>query len=181
MTIYIYSLDKVKREVKFDELNEIVKDILWFFHENVDDPINAFVPPYSFNKSYWKYLNIDGDKFFYDQDKFLIVEGCMAIINGMICEYIDIPGGIRDIFENIDMKEIIEYVNDFQPTNEKQTKLKEITLLGLDIANSITASDFYKNEEYNHENLDEYYELTRWIDQNVTKKYFYDKIKEIDN
>jgi hypothetical protein len=124
--IFVKTLEGVEREIDWPELNNLKKDILWFFDENLGDPVNSFVPDYSFTLPYWEYLNIDGGEFFYKEERDFLKEGCLTIINGMICEYVHIPGGSRKVFHDTKIEEINQHIGIFIPANEKQGKLKKM-------------------------------------------------------
>ncbi len=123
--IYITQSDKTKREIDFEELNQLKKDILWIYDENIWEMNNAFAPSYSFKLKYWEYLTLNGDKWFYDQDKQFYKLGSLIILLCFCVEYNDIASGDQKVFKREEIPTIIEYVLNFKPSDESEEKLKK--------------------------------------------------------
>src|SRR5688572_31557180 len=136
--IFIQRNDGSKRQIDWVELNLLKKDILWMFDENGKELQHAFVPEYSFTLPYWEYATINGDKYFYDEQKHFYRQGSLIVILCMIAEYIDIQGGNQMVFGDNKVERIVEYISRFEPLEESQNKLKQIVIMGLSIATSIT-------------------------------------------
>ena len=174
--IFIEKIDGSKRQIEWTELNQLKKDILWIFDENGGELHNSFVPSDSFTLPYWEYLSIDGDKYFYDDQKTFYQQGTLIIILCMLAEYVDIQGGSRLVFSDISLKDILSYVRKFNPTNESQNSLKEFTILGLLIAMAITKEDIAKNEDFEHSKLDKFLAALRWVDKTFIQTYYKSKL-----
>jgi hypothetical protein len=170
--IYIQNLDGVGRQVNWTELNHLKKDILWVFAENTNQLNAAFIPDHSFDKNYWEYLTMDGDKWFYEEDRNFYWEGVLIIILCMTITYIDTASGNQKIFGNTGLKIVLQYVDNFQPTSLDQKKLKDIVKLGLEIAICMTPKDLMNTDEYKHSSLTEFYGQVNWVDITFIKSYF---------
>lgn len=174
--IFTEKIDGSKRQTLWTELNQLKKDILWIFDENGGEIQNAFVPDYSFTLSYWEYVTINGDKYFYDDHKNFYREGVLIIILCMLAEYVDIQGGSQLVFGDADLKEIVSYVRLFKPTSVNQNTLKELTILGLTIAISITKDDIAKNEDFEHSDLDKFRSTLQWVNNTFIQAYYKSKL-----
>lgn len=173
--IFVEKIDGTKRQINWIELNQLKKDVLWIFDQNGGELHNSFVPDYSFTLPYWEYVSINGDKYFYDADKDFYREGAHIIILCMLAEYVDIPGGSQLVFGDTDLKDILSHVRRFEPANENQNSLKELTILGLSIAVTITKEDLAKNEDYKHPEIDKFFSTLRWVDKTFIQAYYKSK------
>lgn len=175
-SIFIERLDGSKRPIEWTELNQLKKDILWIFDENGGELHNAFVPNYSFSLPYWEYASINGDKYFYDDQKKFYREGTLIILLCMLAEYVDIPGGSQIVFGGNELKTILSYVRQFEPTNENQNSLKELLVLGLSIAMTITKEDIAKNEDFEHPELGKFLSALTWVNKTFIQPYYKSKL-----
>lgn len=173
---FIKLSDGTEREIDWEELNLLKKDILWIYDENFGDIVNAFVPPYSFKSRYWEYLTLNGDKLFYEDEKSFYHTGSLMILLCCCSEYIDIAGGSQDVFERGNLLVIIEYVEQYRPKNEQEKMIKKKALLGLNIAVSITPENLIDNE-FVHERTAEYYEGLNELGNAIIRNYYEEKIK----
>lgn len=174
--IFVEKIDGTKRQINWIELNQLKKDVLWIFDENGGELHNSFVPDYSFTLPYWEYVSIKGDKYFYDADKNFYREGSLIIILCMITEYVDIPGGSQLVFGDNDLKVILNHISRFEPANEDQNSLKELTILGLSIAITITKDDIARNEDFEHPEIDKFFSKLPWVDKTFIKAYYKSKL-----
>lgn len=173
-----YSIQKEDgsiREVSWEELNQLKKDILWMFDENGDDLCYAFVPEYSFKLPYWEYVTLKGDGIYTEELQFYR-QGVLIVILCMLSEYVNIQGGTRFVFGNTTIQEIMRYVSRFKPTNEKEDGLQELVIAGLTVAAMITEEDFYRNEDFEHPELDKFYGKLRWASENFIRAYYKNKL-----
>ena len=170
--IFIKTLDGQDREIEWVELNQLKKDILWIFVENTTQLNSSFVPAYSFQSNYWEYITLDGDEWFYEEDKNFYKQGALIIILCITIEYIDTVGGEQDTFGQTQLNTISQYVHNFKSENTDQERLKNIVVLGLDIANSMTENDLKNSGDYQHKDLDTFYSQTSWVDITFIKSYF---------
>jgi hypothetical protein len=173
---FIRRPDGTEREIDWEELNQLKKDILWIYDENFGDIINAFVPDYSFKSNYWEYLTLDGDKWFYEDEKAFYHSGSLIILLCCCSEYVDIAGGSQNVFKKDSLPVIKEYVEDYQPKNEIEKLIKEKVLLGLNISLSMTPENLIDNE-FVHERTSEYYEGLNELGNTVIKNYYEEKLK----
>ncbi len=175
--IYITSRTGDRREIEWGELNQLKKDILWAYDENVGDLHNPFIPAYSFPTKYWEYLKLDGDKFFRDEERRFYKQGVLIITLCMAVEYIDTTSGNQQIFGGTKITEIIDYVNNFEPTDIDEKRLKEVIILGLNIADSMTPTDLKNTDGFDHKDLDDFHKHLDWVDRTFVKSYFQNKVK----
>ncbi|KOY86401.1 hypothetical protein AD998_09815 [bacterium 336/3] len=172
--IFITNLEGEQRFIEWEELNQLKKDILWFFAENTKQLNASFIPKESFKNKYWEYFTLNYNDFFNKEEHQFYVEGVLIITLGMCIEYIDTLSGDQQIFGETSISEIIEYINKFNPSNENQKKLKKLVELGLEIANSLTPEDLISTElnkfEYLH--LNNFYSQLNWVDDTFIKTYF---------
>lgn len=170
--IFIEQVDGTKRQIDWHELNQLKKDILWVFDENGSELHNAFVPDYSFTLPYWEYITLTGDEYFYDEQKQFYREGTLIIILCMTAEYVDIIGGSQLVFGDNKAENILDYIRQYEPVNEKQSSLKELVILGLSIATSITKEDIARNEDFEHPQLRNFYAKLPWVSQTFIQTYY---------
>ncbi|RDC62538.1 hypothetical protein [Adhaeribacter pallidiroseus] len=168
---FIIQPDGSEREIDWPELNHLKKDILWIFDENYGDLGNAFVPSYSFSQRYWEYLTLDGDKWFYEEDKAFYHRGLLIILLCCCSEYIDIPTGSQEVFPRQDLPIIAKYVEEYNSKSKEEILLKDKILLGLNIAQSIPEDDL-KNKEYVHPKVGEYHKDINEIGNPIIENYF---------
>ena len=174
--IFIEKNDGTKRQIDWIELNQLKKDILWIFDENGGELQHSFVPNYSFTLPYWEYASINGDKYFYDDEKNFYREGTLIIILCMLAEYVNIQGGSQLVFGDNDLKVILNYIRQFEPANENQNSLKERAILGLSIAITITKEDIARNEDFEHPELDKFLSSLLWADKKFIQLYYKSKL-----
>lgn len=174
--IFIEKIDGTKRQIDWVELNQLKKDILWIFDENGGDLHNSFVPAYSFTLPYWEHASIDGGEYFYKDEKNFYREGALIILLCMLAEYMDIQGGSQLVFGDSDLKTINSYVRQFKPSNENQNALKQLVLLGLSIAVTITKEDIARNEDFEHPELNKFLSSLAWVDKTFIQTYYKSKL-----
>lgn len=174
--IFIEKLDETKRQIDWTELNQLKKDILWMFDENGGELHNSFVPAYSFTLPYWEYASIDGDEYFYADQKNFYREGALIILLCMLAEYLDIQGGSQLVFGDNSLTTIDSYVRQFEPSNENQKSLKELVILGFSIAVTITKEDIAKNEDFEHPELNRFLASLAWADRTFIQIYYKSKL-----
>jgi hypothetical protein len=175
----ITRLNGEKIEVDYEDIEPLRKEILYYFDQNMGDIVNAYVPTSDYKHKYWEFLNFEGTSYSYDDEESFFIEGCILILNGMICEYLDIEGGNQNVFLDIKLEKIIEYVRIFNPKSDDQQKMKVITLLGLDLAISITQEIIDMNISYDNLKLDDYFMGAKWIDQIVIQGYLFKKLIDV--
>jgi len=166
MENYIQPLESDPILLEWKDINEIEKDILWIYANNVKQLNLAFVPYESFTKKYWQYLTIVTSE---KQD--FLRTGCLIIILAMLREYTDIPGGCRLVFHQTPLTEITRYVENFELNNSEAASLKRIALKGLKIASDITTEDLYKNDDLQHPLFDEFTDDLNWVDEIFIQGY----------
>jgi hypothetical protein len=174
--IFIEKVDGTKRQIEWAELNQLKKDILWMFDENGSELHNAFVPDYSFTLPYWEYVTLNGGKFFSEEEKQFYKEGSLIIILCMVAEYVDIIGGSQLVFGNNKIDYILDYIKLFEPVNQKQSTLKDLLILGLSIAASITKEDLSRNEDFEHSHMDHFYSKLPWVSITFIQAYYKAKL-----
>jgi hypothetical protein len=170
--IYIRPFNKEEREIEWAELNQLKKDILWIFDENTTQLNASFVPSESYQSCYWEYLTLDGDKWFYEEDRNFYKQGVLIIILCMTIEYIGTAGGNQKIFGQAKIENILRYIDTLETVNNNQEKLKELVRLGLTIANTMTEDDLLDSDDYDHPDLAKFYSHTGWVDTTFIKSYF---------
>ena len=173
---FIKQPDGSEREVDWAELNQLKKDILWIFDENFGDIGNAFVPPYSFSLKYWEYLTLDGDKWFYEEERVFYHRGVLVVLLCLCSEYIDVAGGSQDVFNRKELPIVAKYVEEYLPRNQQEQLIRERILLGLSIAQSMTEDDVINNE-FVHEDNDKYYQDINNIGNAFILDYYKSKMK----
>jgi hypothetical protein len=173
---FIRHLDGTERKIDWEELNQLKKDILWIYDENFGDIANAFVPPYSFNKNYWEFLTLNGDKWFYEDENSFYHIGSLMILLCCCSEYIDIPGGSIDVFKRDNLPVISEYIEQYQPRNEQEKLIKQKVLLGLNIAQSMSPENLLNND-FVDGRVSEYYDGLNELGNAIIKNYYEEKLK----
>ena len=168
---YIIQNDGTKREIEFEELNQLKKDILWIYDENIWEINSAFAPSYSFKMKYWEYLTLNGDKWFYEDVQLFYKIGSLIILLCFCVEYNNIASGDQKVFKKYEIPTIIKYVENFEPKNKFETKLKNKVLLGLKIANSITDEQLL-NTDFVHDLTDKFYQDLKKIGDDFIASYY---------
>jgi len=176
--MFIKLLDNSFREIDWTELNQLKKDILWIYDENLNDIGNAFIPKYSFRLNYWEYLTLDGDNWSNENEKDFFTGGVLTILLCHCSEYINIAAGDQGVFDRQDLPIIQRYVQNYLPNNQKEKLIKEKLLLGLSISLSMT-EDELKNTDFVHVDNEKYYKNINIIGNAIIKDYYESKIKEI--
>jgi hypothetical protein len=175
--MHITTKNGERREIEWKELNQLRKDILWLYDQNVGDIHHPFIPDDSFLSKYWEYLKLDGDKFFLDEERKFYKEGVLIITLYMTLEYIDTIGGNQHVFGKTKIDEVIHAVDNFEPTGPEDRKLRDIVKFGLIIANSMTYSDLRNTDGFEHKDLDNFHEQLDWVDSTFVKAYFKERVK----
>ena len=174
--IYIIQRDGTKREIDFKELNQLKKDILWIYDENIWEINCASAPSYLFKMKYWEYLTLNGDKWFYEEDKQFYKIGSLIILLCFCVEYNNISSGDQKVFKKEELSIVEEYVQNFKPTDEPEKKLKDKVLLGLQIAKSFTDEQLL-NTDFEHELNGEFYVDLKEIGTDFIASYYEIKLK----
>jgi len=174
---FIRTLEGIEKPIEWSDLNQLKKDILWVFDMNVGELNASFIPDGEFQEKYWEYLTLDGDKWFYDEDRDFYKEGVIIILLCMTVEYIDTTGGNQGVFGSTKVSEVIKYVDCYSPSTEKQTRLKEILQQGLKIAESMTPADLVNTDGYDHPEMGNFYPKLSWVSDAFIKEYYRQKIK----
>ncbi len=170
--IFLLQLNNTKRQIGWEELNQLKKDILWVFDENGRELHNSFIPDYSFPLPYWEYATFSGGESISNEEKNFYVDGALIIVICMIAEYIDIPAGSQLVFGKTKIADISSFIKTFDPVSEKQIKLRDIVLFGLSIVENITQEDIVKNEEFEHPDLDKFYSYLPWVSETFIDPYY---------
>lgn len=174
--IFIVKPDNTKHEVDWMELNQLKKDILWIYDENLGQINAAFTPSYSFNLKYWEYLTIDGDKLFCKEDKDFYKMGVLVILLCLCVEYNDITSGDQQVFKRHELPIIIKYIKDFKAKDKYEKIIKEKILIGLNIAISLTKEQLV-NSGFEHKDLPKFIENINAIGDYFIISYYKSKIK----
>ena len=175
--IYIVQSDGTERKIGFEELNQLRKDILWIYDENIWQVNSAFAPSYSFKMKYWEYLTLNGDKWFYEEEKQFYKIGSLIILLCFCVEYNEIASGDKNVFKREDFPLVTKYVENYKPKNEAETRLKNKISLGLKIATSITEEQLL-NTDFEHELIEEFYKDLKKIGDDFIVSYYEQKLKE---
>ena len=174
---YIITSDGTEREIEYEELNQLKKDILWIYDENIWEINCAFAPSYSFKLKYWEYLTLNGDKWFYEEEKQFYKIGALIILLCFCVEYNDVASGDQKVFNKAEIPIITNYVENFVPNDEPEIRLKDKILLGLKIANSMTEEQLL-NTDFVHELTDEFYINLKEIGDDFIASYYEQKLKK---
>ena len=169
---YITELSGNKIWLTYEEIHKVRKDILLYFDDNIGEAVSILMPAGEFNLDYWKYISIDFDKEWAESERYkkLIEEGCLALLNAITLEILEEPiNGILKEWRKISVDEIIPYINQYEPKNEKLTTAK---------SHLLRTFDFIKNLD--HSDLDEYsmlkdFDLSlagKWFDLNIIQDYY---------
>jgi hypothetical protein len=173
--MFITTLDNVRRDVDWPELNQLKKDILWIFDFNTKDLVSAFVPELSFTSKYWEFLTLNTEESLSLEDEQFYQQGVLIIILCMTIEYVDTTSGNQQVFGSTPVQVVKSYVEAFEPKNQSQEKLKTLVVSGLDIAATMTPQDLINTDGYNHQDLSSFYSQLNWVDDTFIKSYFSSK------
>ena len=173
--IYITQSDGTKRIIEFAELDQLKKDILWIYDENLGDLPNAFVPHTSFQMQYWEYLTLDGNKWFYEKDREFYKTGALIVLLCFCVEYNDMLSGNQSVFNRAELPTILNYVQNYTHKNEAEQRLTTKVILGLEIAKSLTDEQL-KDTDFEHELTKEFFENLKEIGDDFITKYYEDKL-----
>ncbi len=173
---YIIKSDGTKREIEYQELNQLKKDILWIYDENICEINCAFAPSYSFKLKYWEYLSLNGDKWFNIEEKQFYKVGALITLLCFCIQYIDIASGDQKVFNKSEIPTIKKYVENYIPNDVREKRLKDKILLGLKIANSMTETQL-QNTDFVHELTDEFYINLKKIGDDFIVSYYEQKLK----
>ncbi|NIG54510.1 hypothetical protein [Chitinophaga sp. Cy-1792] len=165
-----------KKELEYEEINQLKKDILWIFDENGADLHHAFVPGHSFTIPYWQYMTLHKDVDWVDEEVKFSIAGAMIVTLCMVVEYIDIVGGDQSIFSTTPLAEVLDYTRNFEPADENLHFLKNLLIAGLTIATGITKEDLWKNEPLEGLEIDAFYEKLRQVRERFILPYYQSKL-----
>ncbi len=172
---YIIQSAGDKRIIEFEELDQLKKDILWIYDENLGNLPSAFVPHTSFKMKYWEYLTLNGSQWFTEEDKEFYQTRALIILLCFCVEYIDIIAGNQEVFNRSELPTILNYVQNYTPRNEAEQRLVNKVILGLEIAKSLTDEQL-KDTDFEHDLLKEFYDNLKEIGDDFIKKYYEDKL-----
>ena len=119
-------------------------------------------------KKYWEYLSLEGST---GEDDFY-KNGVLIIILCMVVEYIDTTSGDSDVLGRFKIDEIIASVQACLTNTAEQNRLKDITLMGLEIATSMTDYDLLNSNGYEHPEIEGFFSGLAWVDETFIKLYF---------
>lgn len=177
--IYIIQSDGTERNIEFEELNQLKKDILWIYDENIYQINCAFAPSDSFSLKYWEYLTINGDKWFSEDEKQFYKIGTLIILLCFCVEYNDIASGDQKVFKRKELPIITKYVENYIPNDAPEIRLKNKIQLGLQIANSLTDEQLL-NTDFVHDLTDEFYHNLKEIGDDFIIPYYEQKLKKLN-
>lgn len=175
--IFILKPDNSKQEIDWVELNQLKKDILWIYDENIGQINAGCAPSYSFKLKYWEYLTLDGDKWFYKEDKVFYKTGVLVILLCLCVEYNCIASGDQQVFNRSDLPTILKYVEDYEAKDESENRIKEKILIGLNIANSMTEEQLL-DTDFEHKDLPLFYHNINSIGDDFILSYYQSKLIE---
>lgn len=169
---FVTTLNAKKRQVEWNELNRLKKDILLAFVENTNQLNAAWLPsPEDFALPYWEYATLAEDAFMHEEDRVFYRQGSLIVILCMSVEYLDTASGYGQIFGNNKISDIRTCVDLFQPRNEDEKMLKKIVGQGLDMAVSMSPHDRL-DSGFEHPDSDAFYPALSWVDKTFIKPYF---------
>jgi len=174
-SIFIILPNGSKRGIDYLELNQLKKDILWIYDENLGQLNAGFAPSGSFNSNYWEYLTIDGDKWFYEEDKTFCRTGVLVILLCLCVEYNCIASGDQQVFKREELPTIMDYVTYYEVKNTAERRIKEKILMGLNIAISMTPNQLI-DTDFEHKDLPQFYENMNEIGDHFMLSYYQSKL-----
>lgn len=160
------------------ELIQLKKDILWTYDEHYHAMDNVMIPSDDFCLDYHKYLLLDKEDFYNDDDYNFYINGTLVILLGICIEYIDTLSGDSKTLKRIGINNVEDVINKFTPSQELQSLLKSKILLGLEIAAQIKEEDFLKDEEYYHEKSPSFFNNIYSITDTVIENYYDQKFQK---
>ena len=170
---FIRNLDGTEIQCTILELTRLTKDILWFYTENGPDLHNASMPADFAPVAYWQYPLLEGDRFEDEIELNFYKEGALIIVYCMISEFLALERGNQKIFGQTAIKEIIAYIDKFQPTNDNQKILQGSVLGGLYIIEFITEDDIKAGYSRNMASaIRDFYSKSGWITKTFVEPYF---------
>lgn len=175
--MYIIQSDGSKRTLEYEELNQLKKDILWIYDENIWEINCAFAPSYSFSMKYWEYLSLTDDKPTNEAEWDFYKIGSLIILLCFCVEYMDTLGGDQNVFNKEDFSIIKTYVHNFKPKDKPEENLQKKLLLGLEICASLTTSQLH-NDEFIHERSNEFYNGLQEMGIDFIASYYEMKLNE---
>ena len=170
--IFITTRQGEKRIISQEELIQLKKDILWVYDEHAGDLRNPYIPDNSFTLKYWEYLRLDGDKWFYEEERKFYRQGVLIIILCMTIDYIDTISGNPKIFGTTNISEIQDHIETLELKDSDEIKLKDILLLALGIANSMTKENLQNTFGFDHPELEKLLNQLDWVDATFIIGYF---------
>ena len=169
---YVTELSGNRRWLTYEELYKVRKDILLYFDDNIGEPVSILMPAGAFNMDYWKYISINFDKEWAETERYkrLIEEGCLALLNAITLEILEEPiNGIIKAWRKVSVDEIIPYITQYTPNNEK-----------LKTAQSHLLRTFHFIQQLAPSDLDEFsmlkeFDLSiagKWFDTHIVQDYY---------
>jgi hypothetical protein len=170
---YIKDLSGQKIWLFYDEINSVRKDILLFFDENNIEPVNLYLPSGQFPNEYWKYLTFNFDKKYAESEQYkrLIVDGSLAVLNGICADILDEPiSSIVKTWNEISIeKEILPYLHNYVPETDKLKIAKEKLVYNFEFICKLTANDLDENGCLKTDFMTQ---SSKWFNENIIKDYY---------
>lgn len=173
--LFIQNPDGTSIEITWIEFNQLKKDILWVFDENIGDLWNAYVPLDSFTLPYWEYTTLYSDGRSSPAELQFLREGALIIVLCVIAENIDPDSGNLSVFKNYKPATISHYMNRIEPDSEEQRELIGLILLGLKIAADADEKIYWEGYEFAHPDRDAFFEKLGWVNETFIVPYFKSK------
>jgi hypothetical protein len=161
-----------KRKIDWGELHQLKKDILWIYDENAGGMKDPYVPFQSFNARYWEFVTLHTDKILSDHEIKFYKQGALIITLCMAVEFMDTIGGDQQLFGDVSINEVMDYINAFEPIGPDEIKLKETVVLSLSIIGSMTEYDKRNSFGFTHPDMETLDQNLEWVDTTFVKSYF---------
>lgn len=174
--VFIQNMDGSSIELTWIELNQLRKDILWVFDQNVGDLWNPFVPLDSMTLPYWVYTTLNSDSYSNPAELQFLREGAMIIILCVITEHIDVECADREVFKYYKPETIGHYIHRIEADSEQQEELIALIRSGLRMAADLDNNAYWDEYGYHHPERDAYFAKLGWVNDTFIVPYFRSRV-----
>lgn len=167
-------LDGRKVPVSFSELHPILRDVVFYFEVNLNEPQNVLMLTEYSKLEYWKYLSISWAEPEYAESKryaWLCERGCLALLNGLSLNFLNEQQLVgSDEWEQSQLlaRKSLPYLRLFRPSEERLKVGRDLLLASFTFIAEMSADDLNENSMANFSAQTQ----GAWFTMNVVGDYF---------
>lgn len=169
------SLDGRKMPVGFSELHSILKDVVYYFELNLNEPQNVLILAEYSKLEYWKYLSVSWNSPEWAESKrytWLCERGCLAVLNGLSLDFLG-----EQQFDGSDewrqmkaiAQESLPYLKKYRPSEDRLEPGRDYLLEAFGFITEMSSNHL---DEDGYANCRPLVEQGAWFTRNIVGDYF---------